>query len=78
MDGSCAGTGTRKCALVGIQSGKGEKYLLVVGNEVHGVDQKIVDMCDNVIEIPQCGAKHSLNVSASAAIALWHLFAAIR
>ena len=57
---------------------KGEKYLLVVGNEVHGVDQKIVDMCDNVIEIPQCGAKHSLNVSASAAIALWHLFAAIR
>ena len=57
---------------------KGEKYLLVAGNEVHGVDQKIVDMCDNVIEIPQCGAKHSLNVSASAAIALWHLFAAIR
>ena len=57
---------------------KGEKYLLVVGNEVHGVNQEIVDICDRVIEIPQCGAKHSLNVSASAAIALWHLFAAIR
>lgn len=57
---------------------KGEKYLLVVGNEVAGVDQRIVDMADVVMEIPQCGAKHSLNVSASGAIALWTIFASLR
>jgi putative spoU rRNA methylase family protein len=52
---------------------EGEKYLLVVGNEVHGVDQRIVDMADVVLEIPQAGVKHSLNVSVSAGIALWQL-----
>ena len=51
-----------------------EKIVLVVGNEVHGVDQRIVDMADVVLEIPQEGTKHSLNVSTSAAIALFHLF----
>lgn len=50
-----------------------EKYLLVVGNEVHGVDQKIVDIADVVLEIPQGGVKHSLNVSVSAGIALWQM-----
>lgn len=52
---------------------EGEKYLLVVGNEVHGVDQRIVDMADVVLEIPQAGVKHSLNVSVSAGIALWQM-----
>lgn len=51
-----------------------DKLLLVVGNEVHGVDQRIVDIADAVLEIPQEGTKHSLNVSASAAIALFHLW----
>lgn len=50
------------------------KLLLVVGNEVDGVDQRIVDIADNVLEIPQEGTKHSLNVAASAAIALFHLY----
>lgn len=50
-----------------------ERYLLVVGNEVKGVDQRIVDIADVVLEIPQRGVKHSLNVSVSAGIALWHL-----
>ena len=54
--------------------GKNEKYLLVVGNEVDGVDQKIVDIADVILEIPQCGVKHSLNVAASGAIALRQLF----
>lgn len=49
------------------------RYLLVVGNEVDGVDQRIVDMADVVLEIEQHGVKHSLNVSSSASIALWHL-----
>ena len=50
-----------------------EKILLVVGNEVKGVDQRIVDIADHVLEIPQHGVKHSLNVSVSTGIALWHL-----
>lgn len=48
-----------------------ESYLLVIGNEVHGVAQHIVDIADVVIEIPQYGTKHSLNVSSSAAIAIY-------
>ncbi|MDE7403388.1 MAG: RNA methyltransferase [Muribaculaceae bacterium] len=50
-----------------------DKLLLVVGNEVHGVNQLIVDVADVVLEIPQYGAKHSLNVSTSAAIAMYQL-----
>lgn len=52
----------------------GQKYLLIVGNEVEGVDQRIVDVADTALEIPQFGTKHSLNVSCSAAIALHHFF----
>lgn len=47
------------------------KYALVIGNEVHGVDQKVVDTSDFSLEIPQFGTKHSLNVSVSAGIAIW-------
>lgn len=50
-----------------------ESYLLVVGNEVKGVDQRIVDIADVVLEIPQGGVKHSLNVSVSTGIALWQM-----
>lgn len=53
--------------------GDGEKVVLVVGNEVEGVDQRIVDIADLCLEIPQYGTKHSLNVSCSAAIALWQV-----
>ncbi len=49
------------------------KYLLVIGNEVKGVDQRIVDIADFLLEIPQEGIKHSLNVSVSAAMAIWQL-----
>ena len=49
------------------------KYILVAGNEVEGVKQEIVDMADYVLEIPQYGVKHSLNVSVSVGIALWQL-----
>jgi tRNA G18 (ribose-2'-O)-methylase SpoU len=50
---------------------KGEKYALVFGNEVKGVRQAVMDMCDICIEIPQYGTKHSLNVSVSVGIVLW-------
>jgi tRNA G18 (ribose-2'-O)-methylase SpoU len=48
-----------------------EKVALVFGNEVNGVDQDIVDLSDYVIEIPQFGTKHSLNVSVCAGIVIW-------
>lgn len=53
---------------------KGQKYALVFGNEVHGVDQEAVKLCDGCIEIPQLGTKHSLNISVSAGIVVWDLF----
>lgn len=46
------------------------RYLLVAGNEVNGVDQRIVDMADMVLEIPMHGVKHSLNVAVSAGMAI--------
>lgn len=46
---------------------------VVFGHEVQGVAQEVVDLCDAVIEIPQFGTKHSLNVSVSAGIVLWNL-----
>lgn len=48
--------------------------LLVAGNEVSGVDQRIVDIADAAVEIPMHGTKHSLNVSVSAGIALWEFY----
>lgn len=51
-----------------------EKVALVFGNEVKGVQQKVVNLCDGAIEIPQFGTKHSFNVSVSAGIVLWDIF----
>lgn len=51
-----------------------QKYALVFGNEVKGVAQQAIHLCDGVIEIPQLGTKHSLNVSVSAGIVVWDLF----
>lgn len=50
---------------------KEKKYAIVLGNEVKGVNQEVVDLCREVIEIPQFGTKHSLNVSVSAGIVIW-------
>lgn len=52
----------------------GQKIAVVFGNEVKGVQQKVVNLCDGSIEIPQFGTKHSFNVSVSAGIVLWDLF----
>jgi tRNA G18 (ribose-2'-O)-methylase SpoU len=48
-----------------------EKFALVFGNEVDGVNQKVIDLCDRVIEIPQFGTKHSLNVSVCGGVVMW-------
>ena len=53
---------------------KTKKYALVFGNEVFGVSQKAVELCDGCIEIPQLGTKHSLNISVSAGIVVWDFF----
>lgn len=52
---------------------KSKKYALVFGNEVDGVQQSIVDVSDFALEIPQYGTKHSLNISVSAGVVLWHM-----
>ncbi|MBR3405375.1 MAG: RNA methyltransferase [Bacteroidales bacterium] len=49
----------------------GQKYALVFGNEVAGVQQEVVDACDFSLEIPQQGTKHSLNVSVSIGVVMW-------
>lgn len=52
-----------------------KKYAVIFGNEVKGVAQTVVNVCDEVIEIPQYGTKHSLNISVSCGVVLWDLFA---
>ena len=49
-------------------------YALVFGHEVKGVNQAVVNQCDGVIEIPQYGTKHSLNIAVSGGVVLWDLF----
>jgi len=53
---------------------KTQKYVIVLGNEVKGVQQTVVDACDSCIEIPQFGTKHSLNVSVTAGIVIYECF----
>ena len=53
---------------------KSKKVALIFGNEVNGVDQKIIDISDNCVEIPQFGTKHSFNISVSVGIVLWSIF----
>jgi tRNA G18 (ribose-2'-O)-methylase SpoU len=50
------------------------KYAIVMGHEVKGVEQKVIDACDMVIEIPQFGTKHSFNISVTTGMVLWELF----
>lgn len=59
------------CMLDDLQLDRDKKYAIVMGNEVKGVQQTVVDACDGCIEIPQYGTKHSLNVSVTAGIVLW-------
>ena len=51
-----------------------KKYALIMGNEVKGVQQSVVDACDQALEIPQFGTKHSMNVSVTAGIVMWEVF----
>ncbi|MCQ2128163.1 MAG: RNA methyltransferase [Bacteroidaceae bacterium] len=52
---------------------KSDKLAIILGNEVKGVKQEVVDMCDGCIEIPQYGTKHSLNVASAGAIVIYSI-----
>ena len=58
-------------ALQDFATAPGERYAVVLGNEVKGVQQDVVDASDGAIEIPQFGTKHSLNVSVTAGMVIW-------
>ena len=53
---------------------KEEKWALILGNEVEGVQNEVMALCDRVLEIPQSGMKHSLNISVAAGIVFWKLY----
>src|SRR5690554_516407 len=61
-------------SLESLQLDKQKKYAVILGHEVHGVLQKVINISDGCIEIPQYGTKHSLNVSVTAGIILWDFF----
>ena len=60
------------------QPAAGDKYAVVFGNEVKGVQQSVIELSDACLEIPQYGTKHSLNISVSCGIVLWDLFSKLR
>ena len=64
---------TSNSIALGNYNWKNEKVLLVFGNEIDGVHQKIIDLSDFSLEIPQWGTKHSFNITVSAGIVLWDL-----
>ncbi len=60
------------------QPKKGKKTAVIFGNEVQGVQQEVIDISTDVIEIPQIGTKHSLNISVSNGVVLWDLFVKLK
>ena len=64
--------------LENLQLDPSKKYAVILGNEVKGVQQEVVDLSDGCIEIPQYGTKHSLNVSTAAGIIIWDFFKWLR
>lgn len=57
---------------------KENKFALILGNEIDGVNQTAINFCDGVIEVPQFGSKHSLNISVCAGIVIWDIFSKLR
>ncbi|MDC3132767.1 RNA methyltransferase [Flavobacteriaceae bacterium] len=61
-------------SLENFQPKKGQTHAFILGNEIRGVDQKVIDRIQQTIEIPQLGSKHSFNISVAAGIVLWDFF----
>lgn len=64
---------TQKTWLQDFEPKTGEKYAFILGNEVEGVSASALPLCDGIIEIPQFGTKHSLNVAVAAGIVVWEM-----
>lgn len=64
--------------LTDFQPEAGKPYALVMGHEVKGVGQEVINLCHGVVEIPQIGTKHSLNISVAAGIVLWDFWSKTR
>lgn len=62
------------CMLDDFEVEENTKYALVFGNEVKGVSQEVVNLCHSVLEIPQFGTKHSLNIAVSAGVVVWDFY----
>ncbi len=65
-------------SLENLQLDRNKKYAVILGHEVHGVQQSVIDASAGCIEIPQYGTKHSLNVSVTAGIVIWDFFKQLR
>lgn len=65
-------------SLENFKTSPNQKYAIVMGHEVKGVQQQVVNQSDGVIEIPQYGTKHSLNISVSCGVVIWDLFCKIK
>lgn len=69
---------TSSVSLQDFQPTAGERYALIFGNEVYGVQQEVIEFVDACVEIPQFGTKHSFNISVSVGIILWDFFTKTR
>ena len=65
---------TEKTTLLQNFENLNKKTALIFGNEVFGVSEKVINLCDECIEIPQFGTKHSLNISVSVGIVMWEIW----
>ena len=70
----CLEQSTNSCSPSSISIKPGEAYALILGNEVNGVSLEFMNIANQVMEIPQSGTKHSLNVSVATGIAIWELY----
>ena len=65
-------------SLEGFKTQPDTTYAIVFGNEVKGVAQEVVSASDYIVEIPQYGTKHSLNISVSCGLVIWDLFVKLK
>lgn len=69
---------TESISLQNFRIDRYRKYAFIFGHEVRGVDQKVIDLCDISLDIPQSGTKHSLNISVTVGLVLWEIFRQFR
>ena len=68
---------TNSISIENFRPSNNDKYAIIFGNEVNGIEQKTINLSDMAVEIPQYGTKHSLNISVAAGIIIWDIFSKI-